>query len=216
MPPRTTRWPSSDSSSQVAAVGGHELAHALRHLAHRVVGEVEPQELLLPAQALADRGLGRGRQRPLEGGRLVAADVEQRGLAADPVALRGLAGGERIVEAQQDLRRVPEAVERADLGQRLQHLAVDQAQVDPGAEVGQRAELAALLAGLDDRLDRALAHVLDRQQAEADRLALDREAEVATGGRPACGPRCPGAGTPRWRPRPSRRCRGTRSARDVM
>ena len=94
------------------------------------------------------------------------------------VALRGLAGGEGVVEAQQHLGRVAEAVERTDLDQRLQHLAVGEAQVHPGAEVGERPELAALLAGLDDRLDRALADVLDRQQAEADGLALDREAQA--------------------------------------
>ena len=58
-------------------------------------------------------------------------------------------------------------------------LPVGQPQVDARAEVGQRAELAALLARRDDRLDRALADVLDRQQAEADRVALDREVEAA-------------------------------------
>ena len=110
-------------------------------------------------------------------GGLVAGHVEQRRLAADPVALRGLAGREGVVQAHQDLRRVAQDVERADLGQRLEHLAVDEAQVDPRAEVRQRAELAALLARRDDRLDRALADVLDRQQAEPDRVALDREAE---------------------------------------
>ena len=72
--------------------------------------------------------------------RLVGAHVEQRGLAADPVALRRLAGGDRVVEPEQDLGRVPERVERADLGERLQHLAVGEPEVDPRAEVGERAE----------------------------------------------------------------------------
>ena len=72
-----------------------------------------------------------------------------------------------------------EGAQRADLGQRLEHLAVRQPQVDPGAEVGQRAERAALVARRDDRLDRALADVLDREQAEPDRVALDGELERA-------------------------------------
>ena len=39
--------------------------------------------------------------------------------------------------------------------------------------------VAALVARRDDRFDGALADVLDRQQAEPDRVALDRELEVA-------------------------------------
>ena len=85
---------------------------------------------------------------------------------------------ERVVEAEQDLRRVAEHVERADLGQRLEDLAVGEPHVDPRAEVRQRAELAVGLAGVDDRLDGALADVLDRQQPEPDRLALDGEPEA--------------------------------------
>ena len=72
----------------------------------------------------------------------------------------------------------PNMLSAPDLGQRLEHLAVGEPQVDPRAEVRQRPELAAALARLDDRLDGALADVLDRQQAEADRVALDREPEA--------------------------------------
>ena len=126
--------------AQVARVGGHVAADLLGDLAHRVLREIQPEELLLPAQALADRGLGRGRQRALEGGRVGRAEVEQRGLPGDPVALGRLGRGDRVVEPEQDLRRVPERAQRPDLGQRLEHLAVRQPQVDPGAEVGQRAE----------------------------------------------------------------------------
>ena len=70
--------------------------------------EVQPEQLLLPAQPLADRDLGRGRERPLEGGGVGGAEVEQRGLAGDPVALGRLGGGDRVVEPEQDLRRVAE------------------------------------------------------------------------------------------------------------
>ena len=145
--------------------------------------EVQPEQLLLPAQALADRDLGRRRERTLEGGGVSRAKIEQRGLPRDPVALRRLARRDRVLEPEQDLRRVPERAERPDLGQRLEHLAIGQAQVDPRAEVGQRAERAALVPGRDDRFDRALADVLDGEQPEPDRVALDRELEVQHVGR---------------------------------
>jgi hypothetical protein len=45
--------------AEVAAVGGHELSDLLGDLAHRMLREVEPEQLLLPAQPLTDR-LGRG------------------------------------------------------------------------------------------------------------------------------------------------------------
>ena len=175
--------------AQVARVGGHEPPDLLGDLAHRVLRQVQPEQLLLPAQALADGDLGRGGERPLEGGGVGRAQVEQRGLARDPVALGRLRGGDRIVEPEQDLGRMAERAERADLGQRLEHLAVGQPQVDPGAEIGQRAERAALVAGGDDRLDRALADVLDREQAEPDGVALDGELEVAAMDVRAAGPR---------------------------
>ena len=89
------------------------------------------------------------------------------------------ADGDRVVQAEQQLRRMAERPQRADLDERLEHLAVGEPQVDPRAEVGERAELAALGPRRDDRLDRALADVLDRQQPEADRVALDGELEVA-------------------------------------
>src|SRR4051812_26937781 len=71
-----------------------------------------------------------------------------------------------------------EGVERTDLGERLGDLAVDETEGDARAEVGQRAEGAAILAGRDDRLDRALADVRDRKQAEPDGWPLDRELDI--------------------------------------
>ena len=202
--------------AQVARVGGHELADLLGDLAHRVLGEVQPEQLLLPAQPLADRHLGRRRERPLEDRRVGRAEVEQRGLPGDPVALGRLRRGDRVVEAEQDLGRMPERVERPDLGQRLEDLAVAQPQVDPRAEVGQRAERAALVARRDDRLDRALADVLDRQQPEPDRVALDRELEVAAVDVRRQDLDRPSGGTRRPPRRPSPRSTGRRSGRAVM
>ena len=55
---------------EVAGVGGDEVAHLLGDLAHRVLREVQPEQLLLPAQPLADRRLGHvcgsGRSRTID------------------------------------------------------------------------------------------------------------------------------------------------------
>ena len=70
------------------------------------------------------------------------------------------------------------------LDQRLDHATVEHVEVDAPAEVVERHERPGLrspIADGDDRVDRALADVLDRRQAEADRLGraggigLDRE-----------------------------------------
>ena len=164
---------------QVARVRVDEPADLLGDLAHRVLREVQAQQFLLPAKALAHRHLGRRRERPLEDVGVRGPQVEQRGLAGDPVALRRLGGADGVVETEEQLRGMAHRAEGPDLDERLEHLAVAQAQVDPRAEVGQRAEVAALVASRDDRLDRPLPHVLDGQQAEADRVALDGELQVA-------------------------------------
>ena len=62
---------------EVGRVGGDEVAHAIGDLAHRMLGQVEPEELLLPSQALPARRLGRLRQRPLQGGGIRRAHVEE-------------------------------------------------------------------------------------------------------------------------------------------
>ena len=62
-----------------------------------------------------------------------------------------MARPDRVVEPEQDLGRVPEGVERADLRPRLEDLAIDEAEIDPRAQIRQRAERATFLAGRDDR-----------------------------------------------------------------
>ena len=74
---------------------------------------------------------------------------------------------------------MPEGVEGAHLDERLEDALVDEPEVDPVAEVGERPEGALCLAGGDDRLDGALPDVLDGQQAEPDRRPLDGELQVA-------------------------------------
>ena len=76
-----------------------------------------------------------------------------------------------------------ERVERPDLGERLEDLPVREPQVDPPAQVAERLERSLGLPRRDDRLDRALADVLDRQQPEPDRLVLDRELDLAAADR---------------------------------
>ena len=102
------------------------------------------------------------------------ADVEQRGLAGGEVALRVGARRHRVVQTLEHLCRVPERRKRPDLRERLQHLPVREPEVDPPAQVAERLERPIGLAGCDDRLDRALADVLDREQAESYPLVLDR------------------------------------------
>ena len=85
----------------------------------------------------------------------------------------------RLAEhVQHALARRAGRVERAALDQALDRLLVDGARVDPRAEVPDRGERPAVLARLEDLLDRRVADVLDRVEAEAD-VALDDDEVVA-------------------------------------
>ena len=64
IPPITTRWPSSDSSFRSPLYAVTNAANLLGDLAHRVLREVQPKELLLLPEPLAARRLGPRRQRP--------------------------------------------------------------------------------------------------------------------------------------------------------
>ena len=72
-----------------------------------------------------------------------------------------------------------ERIERAGLDQALEHALVEQPQVEILAERVQRRDASLLRAHLEQRLDRALADVLDRGQAEAHAFVFDREAQLA-------------------------------------
>ena len=122
---------------EIARVGGHVLPDRLRHVAQRVVGQVETQQLLLPREPAAERLLGHLRERPLQGGRGLAGHLEERRLAGEPVALGGLGRGDRVVEAREDLRRMAEGVECAHLRERLEDPLVAEPEIDASAEVGQ-------------------------------------------------------------------------------
>ena len=101
------------------------------------------------------------------------AEVEDAALADLGVELRLLARGLRLLEdAEHALARGAGGAEGAALDERLDRPLVDRARVDAGAEVPDRPELPTLLARRLDRLDRRVAHALDRIEPEAD-VALD-------------------------------------------
>ena len=177
MPPTTTRWPSSASSAGRPSRRSRT-APLLRELAHRVVRQVQPEQLLLPAQPLADGP----RSRPAAAARTPPrrrAQVEQRGLAGEPVALRAWPAAIASSRPSRICAGWPNALSAPTLDQRLEHLACWPAAGRSGCRSRSASGTAALLARRDDRLDRALADVLDRQQPEPDRVALDRELEAA-------------------------------------
>ena len=128
--------------AQVTRVGRHERSDRLGNLFQRMVREVQPEKLLLPAQALPGRCLGDTRQWRIEAGPILGGQVEQRHLAADPVALGHAGGIHRIVQAGQDLGRMAKRGQGSDPRQRFEDALVGQAQVDPLAEVDERREVA--------------------------------------------------------------------------
>src|SRR3954463_8736464 len=160
----------------------------LAHLLERMRGDEEPDGLLLDGQQLGllellgwDRRVLRGHQGRGGAGAAIAevAEVEDAPLADLGVELRLLARGLRLLEhAEHALARSPGGAEGAALDERLDRALVDRARVDAGAEVPDRAELPALLAGRLDRLDGREAHALDRVEPEADVALVDHELVV--------------------------------------
>src|SRR5205814_4707654 len=148
------------------------VADPLRDVGQRVVGDVDPRPLLLPAGEVLARGLGAGRGRRDRG---LGGKVEQRNLPAQAILRLALAGRERRVQPGELREAGSERVARAGLDERLQHALVVPLEVDAAAEVLERPERTAGLARGDDVLDRALADVLDRAEAEADLLAADQD-----------------------------------------
>ena len=105
-------------------------------------------------------------------------EVEDRALAGEPVGVLLAAPGERLLEQREHaLARRPGRVERAALDEALERALVHDLRVDALAEVPERREGAAFLAGRDDRADGRLADVLHGVQAEADLALDDREVE---------------------------------------
>ena len=150
------------------------IADALRDVRQWMVGDVDPQQLLLPAEQLLPGRLGTGGRC---GDRGLGREVEQADLAGRAVLLLALAGRERGVQPTQLGEARPERVARAGLDERLEHPLVVALQVDAPAEVLEGPERSAGLARTDDVVDRALTDVLDRPEAEADLRTVHDEVE---------------------------------------
>src|SRR3954452_11959812 len=167
----------------------------LAHLLERVRGDEEPDGLLLDGQQLRllellgrnrlirippARHEGRGGAGAGAGAAIAeVAEVEDAPLADLGVELRLLARGLRLLEhVEHALARGPGGAEGAALDEGLDRALVDRAWVDAGAEVPDRRELPALLAGRLDRLDGREAHALDRVEPEADVALVDHELVV--------------------------------------
>ena len=182
---------------QVGGQLGHlvrdPLRQALRRLAEGVRRDVRAEELTLP---LADLTLRRPDRFEFERRQwrvhLGPEQVEHRGLARLALAQRLLRDGEDAVHAEHHGRAVLAAVtpqqrvERARLGERLQHAAVAVARVDATREVLDRGERSVLIAHREQALDGALPDGLDLREPEADRAGavlrgMGGDAEVLPG-----------------------------------
>src|SRR5581483_7077189 len=108
----------------------------------RMLGDVQPERLLLEAQELRLLELGDRRNRRMVPRRRVAAElpeVEDRPLAEQPVRLLALAPGERLLEAvEQPAARGAGRVEAAALDERLERALVHDLRVDALGEVPDR------------------------------------------------------------------------------
>ena len=132
----------------------------------------KPSDSFSNAQPL---GLAPGRdvRQPLAAGRRRAARVqhpEEARLALLAVALRASGPPPWPDRWPRTAPRAADrcASKRSALDEALHHPSVHGAEVDPVAEIEERAEAALGSRGREHGLDRALAHVLDRGQAEAD------------------------------------------------
>src|SRR4051812_14210293 len=89
--------------------------------------------------------------------------------------MAALAGGENRVRAGKDARTVGfQRIEGAGGGEAFDDALVDRARIDPRGEIRQRGE-DALLAFLDDLLDRLDADTLQRGQRIIDPVLADLE-----------------------------------------
>src|SRR6185437_2598761 len=139
----------------------------------RMLGDVEPERLLLEVQQLVLLELGDRRKRRVVARPVIAcaeiAEVEDRALPEELVRLLLLPPRERLLEAlEHPAPRAAGRVERAALHERLERTLVHDLRVDALGEIPDRRERLALLARPHDRAARRLADVLHRVQTEAD------------------------------------------------
>ena len=107
---------------------------------------------------------------------LLAAEVEDRPLAGEPVGLHPSTPRRGLLEhLDHPAARVAGRVQRAAPNQRLQRPLVRDLRIDALGEVPDRRERPAVTPRRDDRPRRRVADVLDRVQPEADLPLDDRE-----------------------------------------
>src|SRR5439155_488724 len=95
-----------------------------------------------------------------------AAEIEERDLPLPPCLLLVLRGRHDRIQTRELMLARTEAVGRAAFDERLEDAFVAALKIDAPAEVVERAESSAILARLDDALDRTLPDVLDRAETE--------------------------------------------------
>ena len=148
---------------------------ALQHgrvVVERMAGQEEADRVIFAAQPL-------GRQPRLDlrqhDGRRVRRVAEHVVLADGRGLMAALAGGEDRIRAGKDARAVGlQRVEGAGGGEALDDALVDRARIDPRGEIRKRGEQA-LLALLDDHLDRLRTDALERGKRVIDRVLADLE-----------------------------------------
>ncbi len=177
-PPITMRcWSISSPRSPLYAVT--YAAHLGGQLAERVVGQVEPEQLLLPAQPLAGRRLRGRRQRPLQGlrvrrSRRTATPGRSTGRAAPPAPAAIASSSATSSWAGWPNRPSAPTLISDSSTRLLTRRRSTRAQRSASERKSPSASRAAMIDSIAPCAD-----VLDGQQPEADRVALDREVEAA-------------------------------------
>ena len=165
----------------VAAEAGDDPRQIDGHLLQWMRRDEDAQQLLLERQTLFGRHW-RHIFQPQAGRRSrssPAKQIEHRKLASLFRLVPCLADADHLIHGVQQLRPPAKLVQRADLDQTLQRLFANLAQIDTLAEVFQSLERAAVLAGIENRLHRSLADVLDSSQTVANGCAWRNREGVA-------------------------------------
>ena len=147
------------------------------HFGERVLGDVDPERLLLEREQIRLLELPRRDLRVHLGRRrLLAAEVEDRALAEQPVGLLAPAPRECVVDhLEHPAPRCSRRVQRAALDQRLERALVGDRGVDPFREIPEGGKRAPALARGDDCRRGCLPHVLYGIEAKADLSLHDGE-----------------------------------------
>ena len=144
----------------------------------RMAADVKAEQFLLGGEDVSAVPLGEVGHDVLHRLAALLERAEERRLAGLAVARLARRLGQGAVDHGELPRaRTGEAVARAALDERLEHLAVHRAGVATVAQIEQVAERLAGLAGLDDCLHGNAADALDRRHAKTNDRAVPRRGE---------------------------------------